>query len=65
MLNESGGHPGLASVLISGLLFSDHHMEVTESRYPEAIAAVSGSFVGTENAQPLSMVEIKVAPIAA
>jgi transglutaminase-like putative cysteine protease len=49
----------------SGLLVSGDHIAVAVHRHPEAIPPVSGSFVGTGNAQPTLTVEVSVAPIAA
>jgi transglutaminase-like putative cysteine protease len=48
----------------SGLLVSGDHIAVAVHRHPEAIPPVSGSFVGTGNAQPKLTVEVKVAPVA-
>ena len=48
----------------SGLLVSGDHIAVAVHRHPEAIPPVSGSFVGTGNAQPQLTVEVTVAPIA-
>jgi transglutaminase-like putative cysteine protease len=48
----------------SGLLVSGDHIAVAVHRHPEAIPPVSGSFVGTGNAQPILTVEVSVAPIA-
>ncbi len=48
----------------SGLLVSGDHIAVAVHRHPEAIPPVSGSFVGTENAQPELTVEVSVAPVA-
>lgn len=48
----------------SGLQVSGDHIAVAVHRHPEAIPPVSGSFVGTGNAQPKLTVEVKVAPIA-
>jgi transglutaminase-like putative cysteine protease len=48
----------------SGLLVSGDHIAVAVHRHPEAIPPVSGSFVGTGNAQPQLTVEVSVAPVA-
>lgn len=48
----------------SGLLVSGDHIAVAVHRHPEAIPPVSGSFVGTGNAQPELTVEVSVAPVA-
>lgn len=48
----------------SGLLVSGDHIAVAVHRHPEAIPPVSGSFVGTGNAQPKLTVEVNVAPVA-
>jgi transglutaminase-like putative cysteine protease len=48
----------------SGLLVSGDHIAVAVHRHPEAIPPVSGSFVGTGNAQPKLIVEVNVAPVA-
>jgi transglutaminase-like putative cysteine protease len=48
----------------SGLLVSGDHIAVAVHRHPEAIPPVSGSFVGTGNAQPVLTVEVNVAPVA-
>lgn len=48
----------------SGLLVSGDHIAVAVHRHPEAIPPVSGSFVGSGNAQPQLTVEVTVAPIA-
>jgi transglutaminase-like putative cysteine protease len=48
----------------SGLLVSGDHIAVAVHRHPEAIPPVSGSFVGTGNAQPKLTVEVSVAPVA-
>jgi transglutaminase-like putative cysteine protease len=47
----------------SGLLVSGDHIAVAVHRHPEAIPPVSGSFVGTGNAQPKLTVEVNVAPV--
>jgi transglutaminase-like putative cysteine protease len=48
----------------SGQLVSGEHIAVAVHRHPEAIPPVSGSFVGTGNAQPILTVEVNVAPVA-
>jgi transglutaminase-like putative cysteine protease len=48
----------------SGLLVSGDHIAVAVHRHPEAVPPVSGSFVGTGNAQPELTVEVRVAPVA-
>jgi len=48
----------------SGLLVSGDHIAVAVHRHPEAIPPVSGSFVGTRNAQPELTVEVSVTPVA-
>jgi transglutaminase-like putative cysteine protease len=48
----------------SGELVSGDHIAVAVHRHPEFIPPVSGSFVGTGNAQPVLTVEVKVAPFA-
>ncbi|MGD8581622.1 MAG: transglutaminase family protein [Gammaproteobacteria bacterium] len=48
----------------SGLLVSGDHIAVAVHRHPEAVPPVSGSFVGTGNAQPIMTVEVNVAPVA-
>jgi transglutaminase-like putative cysteine protease len=47
----------------SGLLVSGDHIAVAVHRHPEAIPPVSGSFVGTGNAQPIMTVEVNVSPV--
>jgi transglutaminase-like putative cysteine protease len=48
----------------SGLLVSGDHIAVAVHRHPEAIPPISGSFVGTKNAEPTLTVEVTVAPVA-
>jgi transglutaminase-like putative cysteine protease len=48
----------------SGLLVSGDHIAVAVHRHPQAIPPVSGSFVGTGNAQPKLTVEVSVTAIA-
>jgi len=48
----------------SGLLVSGDHIAVAVHRHPEAIPPVSGSFVGTGNAQAKLTVEVSVTAIA-
>jgi transglutaminase-like putative cysteine protease len=48
----------------SGLLVSGDHIAVAVHRHPEAIPPVSGSFVGTKNAQPELTVEVSATPVA-